>query len=455
MILLKNCFHIATCNDKDEELQGYDILIKDNLITKIEKNIELTGSDIVETEIINCEGCLVIPGLVNTHHHMYQTLTRNLKGAQNAKLFDWLIYLYPIWAKIDKDAVYYSTMLATAELLKTGTTLTTDHMYLYPENINCDIMATQFEAAKETGIRFSPTRGCMTRGKRDGGLPPDNVVQKPETVLKDMERVINSFHDNSNLAMKKVILAPCSPFSVEKEVMVETAKLARKYGVYLHTHLAETEDENTYCEEIYKKRPLPLMEEWDWLGEDVFFAHGIWFNDEEMKVLQKTKTGVAHCPTSNMRLGSGIARVREMIDMDIPVGLAVDGSASNDSSDMLGEVRNALLLQRIKYGSNGLTAKEALKLGTKGGCNLLNFKEKLGSIEVGKGADLAIFDLNQLQYAGSLSDPVASLIFTGYNHQVKHTIVNGKLVVENGNVKGIDEKFLTEKINKIAKKLLT
>jgi cytosine/adenosine deaminase-related metal-dependent hydrolase len=454
MILLKNCFLIATCNDKNEELKGYDILIKDNVIKKIEKEITLEGSDIVETEIINCDGCLVIPGLVNTHHHMYQTLTRNLKGAQNAKLFDWLIYLYPIWAKIDKEAIYYSTMLATAELLKTGTTLTTDHMYLYPEHINCDIMATQFEATQKTGIRFSPTRGCMTRGKSDGGLPPDNVVQKPDVVLQDMERVIKNFHDNSPLAMKKVILAPCSPFSVEKEVMVETAKLARQYNIYLHTHLAETQDENEYCVEIYKKRPLPLMEEWEWLGDDVFFAHGIWFNDEEMKVLQQTGTGVAHCPTSNMRLGSGIARVREMIDMNIPVGLAVDGSASNDSSDMLGEVRNALLLQRIKYGSNGLTAKEALKLGTKGGCALLNFKEKLGSIEIGKGADIAIFDMNQLQYAGSLSDPVASLIFTGYNHQVKHTIVNGNLVVENGKVKGVDEQFLTEKINNIAEKLL-
>jgi len=454
MILLKNCFHIATCNQNDDELQDFDILIKNNLIEKIEKSINLEGTDIVETKIIDCSGCLIIPGLVNTHHHMFQTLTRNLKGAQNAKLFDWLTYLYPIWGKINKEAVYYSTLLATAELLKTGTTLTTDHMYLYPENINCDIMATQFEAADNTGIRFSPTRGCMTRGKKDGGLPPDNVVQSPDTVLNDMERVIKQFHDKSSFAMKKIILAPCSPFSVEKEVMVETAKLARKYKVNLHTHLAETEDENDYCIEMYGKRPLTQMEEWDWVGKDVFYAHGIWFNDDEMKVLQKTKTGVAHCPTSNMRLGSGIARIREMIDMKIPVGLAVDGSSSNDSSDMLGEVRNSLLLQRVKYGSAGLTAIEALKLGTKGGCHLLNYSEKLGSIEVGFGADLAIFDMFTLQYAGSLSDPIASLIFTGYNHQVKHTIVNGKLVVEDGLVKNIDEQALVKKINTIAKNLL-
>lgn len=455
MILLKNCFYIATCNKNSDELEGYDILIKENLIDRIEKNIDIDKNEHTSLETIDCTGCIVIPGLINTHHHMYQTLTRNLKGAQNAKLFDWLKYLYPIWGKISEEAVYYSTILATTELLKTGTTLTTDHMYLYPENINCDIMATQFKAAEKTGIRFSPTRGCMTRGEKDGGLPPDNVVQKPDTVLMDMERVIKQFHDDSSLSMKKIILAPCSPFSVEKEVMIETAKLARKHKVNLHTHLAETEDENDYCIEMYGKRPLAQMEEWDWVGKDVFYAHGIWFNDEELRVLEKTKTGVAHCPTSNMRLGSGIARIREMIDLNIPVGLAVDGSSSNDSSDMLGELRNALLLQRIKYGSAGLTARETLQLGTKGGCKLLNYEKSLGSIEIGKGADLAIFDLNTLQYAGSLSDPIASLIFTGYNHQTKHTIVNGKHVVNDGMVKNIDEFDLVSKINKIAKNLLT
>ncbi len=451
MILLKNCYYIATFNDKKEELEGYDILIEGNIIKKIAKDIEPPNHK--DVELIDCSNHVVIPGMINTHHHMYQILTRNLKGVQNAKLFDWLVYLYPIWARIDEEAVYYSTLLATAELLKTGATTTSDHHYLYPRRFIGDLMKTQFEAASKSGIRFVPSRGSMTRGKSKGGLPPDEVVQSTDEVIEDTLRVIEEYHDPSPLSMKKIILAPCSPFSVDKDVMIETAKIAREYHLVLHTHLAETEDEDRYCVEKYGKRPLALMEELGWLGPDVYFAHGIWFNDEELKLLKETDTGVSHCPTSNMRLGSGIARIREMIDMGIRVGLGVDGSASNDTSDMLGEVRNAMLLQRVKYGSAGLTAREALYLATRGGAELLHL-EKLGYIEEGMGADLALFNVNTLQYAGSLSDPLAALVFTGYNHEVDYTIVNGKIVVRKGELVSIDEEELTKKVNMISQKIL-
>jgi len=447
MILLKNCLKIATFNRNLDELSGYDILIEGNIIKRISKNIEVE-----EAKVINCSDYLVIPGLVNTHHHFYQTLTRNLRPVQDAKLFDWLTFLYPIWAKIDTEAVYLSTKLAILELLKTGCTLTTDHHYLYPSGFNGDLMGIQFEAAQETGIRFAPTRGAMTRGRSNGGLPPDEVVQKVDEVIKDMERVIGKYHNPEPFSMKRVILAPCSPFSVEEDGMRETAKLARDKGVRLHTHLAETLDEDRYCMEKYGKRPLALMEELDWVGEDVFFAHGIWFNDEELKLLKDTGTGIAHCPTSNMRLGSGIARIREMIDMGIKVGLGVDGSASNDSSDMLGEVRNAMLLQRIKYGEKGLTAREALLLGTRNGAELLGFPET-GSIEEGKAADLAIFDISHIQYAGAHSDPVAAIVFSGYCHLTVLTIVNGKILIENGKHTSIDEEELNKKFRKKAEEL--
>jgi cytosine/adenosine deaminase-related metal-dependent hydrolase len=454
MLLLKNCFHIATFNDVGDELRNHDILIRGNVIAQIAPSISLTDAERGETEVIDCSRLLVIPGLVNTHHHLYQILTRNLPGAQDAKLFDWLKFLYPIWANLDEDAVYYSTLLGTAELLKTGATCTTDHLYLYPRGFRGDMMGIQFEAAAQTGIRFSPARGSMTRGESQGGLPPDRVVQSTDEVLRDMARVVETFHDPAPLAMRKVTLAPCSPFSVEESVMVETAKLARAYGVILHTHLVETMDEEEYCLQMYGARPLGAMERWGWLGPDVYFAHGIWFDDRELAVLQETRTGVAHCPSSNMRLGSGIARIKEMRELGIRVGLAVDGSASNDSSDMLGEVRNAMLLQRVRYGSDALSARAALALGTRGGADLLGFGEALGRIEVGCGADLALFDLSQLQYAGALADPVAAIVFCGYNHGAAYTVVNGQVVVRDGKLAALDEVELTDKVNQIAQRLI-
>jgi len=452
MILLKNCYYIATFCEEKKNLKNYDILIEDNIIKKIEKNISIDSSLKNKCKTIDCRDYIVLPGFVNTHHHFFQTLTRNLPEGQNAELFPWLVYHYPIWEKMDEESIYYSTLLATAELLKTGVTTTSDHTYVYSKKIKKSIMKIQFDAASVVGIRFSPTRGSMTLGKSKGGLPPDSVVQTDNEVLEDMESVVKKFHDPSELSMKKVIFAPCSPFSVSKNIMLETAKLARKYKVKLHTHLAETKDENKYCLEKYNKRPLSLMEELNWLGKDVFFAHGIFFNDEELKILKETGTGISHCPTSNMRLGSGIARIREMLDIGVVVSLGVDGSASNDSSDMLAEIRNSLLLQRLKYGASSFSAIDALKLSIEGSVHL--GYNKLGKLKEGWGADISIFNMKNLQHAGSLSDPLASLVFTGFNHETEYTIVNGKIVVENKKLVGISEEEITRKANFCSGQLL-
>ena len=355
-ILLKNCFYIFLSAD-EESRRGEDVLIRENRIAKI-------GADIVEPadRVIDCSTCVVIPGFVNTHHHFYQTLTRNLPAVQNAELFDWLVYLYEVWKHLDEEAVYYASMLAMAELLKTGCTTSTDHHYVYPQNVSGDLIGAQFKAAANLGMRLSPTRGSMSLSKKDGGLPPDNVVQTEDEILKDSERVIQQYHDDRELAMRKIILAPCSPFSVTETLLTATVQLARKYGVRLHTHLAETRDENEFCLEIYGCKPLKLMENCEFIGADVSYAHGIHFNDQELKLLADTGTHIAHCATSNMRLGSGICRVKEMLSLGINVALAVDGSASNDSSDMLGEIRNALLLQRVHYGASAMSTLDVMKM---------------------------------------------------------------------------------------------
>ena len=447
-ILLKNCFHLVTMNPQNQRFNGIDMLIEDNRIEKIEKDILVH-----DARQVDCSSKLVIPGLVNSHHHLCQTLTRNLPQVQNKKLFEWLTTLYEIWKFLDDKAIYYSTLLGCGELLKTGCTTTTDHHYLYPKQILMDIPAIQFEAAAKLGIRFCPTRGSMSRSKKDGGLPPDSVVQDEETILKHSEEVILKFHDPSPLSMRQVHLGPCAPFNVTSELMKETAKMARKYGVRLHTHLAETKDEDDYCQQVYGMRPLQLMEKLDWLGKDVWYAHGIHFNDDELKLLAATGTGVAHCPASNMRLGSGIARIPEMLQMGIPVGLAVDGSASNDSSDMVGEMRQALLLHRVHSGADAITAEQVLEIATLGSARLLG-RSDIGSLEIGKAADVAIFDLNKLEYTGSLSDPLAALIFSGINHEADTTIVNGKIVVREGKLVNIDETEIIRNGNQISERML-
>lgn len=465
MLLLKNCFCVATSlgltpwsekTYKKDDLRNVDILIDENRILRIDRTIE-TPQD---AAVIDASRHLVLPGLVNTHHHFFQTLTRALPDVQGAKLFDWLVYLYEIWKFLDEDAVYWSSLLALAELVKTGCTLASDHHYLYPAGLEKDIPGLQFKAASELGIRFAPTRGFMSRSKKDGGLPPDSVVQDEDRILSECASTIDTYHDPSSDAMRKVSIAPCSPFSVSENAMREAVELARKKGVRLHTHLAETEDENEYCVEVYGRRPLRLMEDCGLVGADIWYAHGIYFTDEELAILARTGTGVAHCPSSNMRLGSGIARVREMLDLGIPVGLGVDGSASNDTSDMLGEARQAMLLQRIRSGAGGLSAREALSMATEGGARILGYEEA-GRIEVGALADLALFDLMKLEYAGSLLDPTAAVLYCGYNHGADYVIADGKLILERGRLcgpgprSGIDEETIRANADKASRRLLS
>ncbi len=449
-IVLQNIFCLMTDPDKPT-LSGVDLVMKNGVVSAIASRGEPEIP--AGARVIDCSRHAVVPGFVNTHHHFYQTLTRSHPAVQNAGLFDWLKFLYGVWRHIDEDAVYYSSMLAMGELLKTGCTCTTDHHYLYPKGFGSDLMGLQFAAADRLGMRFSPARGSMSLSQKDGGLPPDSVVQTADEILADSERVIQLYHDGSPMAMHKIVLAPCSPFSVTKELMRDSARLARMHGVRLHTHLAETRDENDFCISMYGKRPIALMEECELIGPDVFYAHGIHFTDDELKVLADAGAHVAHCPSSNMRLGSGVCRVAEMLEMGINVGIGVDGSASNDTSDMLGEVRNALLLQRVEKGSAALTARQAFRMASEQGARLLNFGN-VGKLEEGWAADAAVFDVHTLPYAGSLSDPVAALLFCGDDHTADYTIVNGRIVVDKRRLVGFDEDELVRKANAISAGLL-
>jgi len=446
--VFRNCLGILLPDGSSPE--GLDVLVEGNRIKKVGR---LEAAEFQDARIIDASNHVLLPGMVNTHHHFYQTLTRNLPAVQKAKLFDWLVYLYEIWKGLDEDAIYWSSRLALAELLKTGCTLASDHHYLYPRSLDADIPTIQFGAARELGIRVCLTRGSMSRSKKDGGLPPDSTVQDEDTILAHMEESIRKFHDPASDSMQRLAVAPCSPFSVSEASMRAAAELGRRSAVRLHTHLAETADEDEYCLAMYHRRPLQVMEDTGFIGNDVWYAHGIFFTDDELKTLARTGTGIAHCPSSNMRLGSGVCRVREMLDLGIPVSLGVDGSASNDSSDMLAEVRQALLLQRVRYGSGALTAREALAMATQGGARVLGF-EDAGKIETGALADLALFPVNRLDYAGALSDPVAALVFCGIRHEADYVMVNGRLVVEGGRLLTIDEDLLWDKANEASRRLL-
>lgn len=446
MILLADCYRVL--RHGAPALKGVDVLIEGKRISRIGTNLPRPAV----ARVIDASSCVVLPGLVNTHHHFFQTLTRALPAVQGAKLFDWLVYLYEIWKGLDAEAVALSSRLAIAELLKTGCTCTTDHHYLYPRGFAGDLVGLQFEAAAQLGIRFAPTRGSMSRSVKDGGLPPDSVVQDEDEILAQSEAAILKFHDSAPDAMHRVALAPCSPFSVSESIMKRSALLARRHGVRLHTHLAETADEDDYCRQMYGRRPLEVMRDCGFTGPDVWYAHGIFFTDDELDFLATSGSGVAHCPSSNMRLGSGICRVREMLDRGVTVGLAVDGSASNDSSDMLGEARQAMLLQRVKYGSGGLSSAEAFRMASEGGARLLGWPEA-GRVEAGALADLALFRVDDLFHAGAQADPCAALLFCGGSHQAEWVIVNGVLVVEKGRLTGIDEEALARDANRVADRL--
>jgi len=438
---------IATMDAAGREIPGGFVLVEGNRILDIGE--DATG--IEADEVIHGDGKLLLPGFVNTHHHLYQALFRNVPGASDAKLFDWLVFLYERWKGIDEHAMRVSSTIACSEMLLSGATTTSDHCYLYPKN-GGNILAADIEGAQAAGIRFHPTRGSMSLSKKDGGLPPDSVVQTESEILADCQRMIETYHDPEPLAMLRIALAPCSPFSVTLDLMRESVKLAEEYGVLLHTHLAETHDEEVFCKRQFGFRPVDLMEELGWLRNDVWFAHMVVLSDEDIVKLSAAKVGMAHCPSSNMTLGSGIARVTELKETDIRIGLALDGSASNDASNMIREVRNAMLLQRVRYGADAITAREALSMATLGGARVLGRQDEVGSIEVGKAADLIAFDLNDIAFAGSHADPVAAVVHCA-GDRVDFSMVNGAWAVKDGRL--VDESIydLISEHNRISKRL--
>jgi len=441
-LLVKNARCVAMFDEKMSRLENADIYIEGPQIVSIGPNLGKKADS-----VIDAANMVVLPGLINTHHHFYQTLTRAVREVQNARLFDWLAFLYEIWRGLTPEAVYFSALGAMSELLLTGCTTTTDHFYLFPHSQPCTLIDEEIRAAREIGIRFHPTRGSMSLGRSKGGLPPDDVVQKEETILEDSLRLIKTWHDPRPFSMCRIALAPCSPFSVTPELMKQTAKLARDHQVLLHTHLAETPDEDDFCQKRLGMRPLEYMQSLDWLGDDVWFAHCVYLNEDEIKLMAETRTGVAHCPSSNMRLGSGVAPIPRMMERGVPVGLAVDGSASNDSSDMLAEARQCMLLHRVTKGVGAMSAEQALLLATRGGAAVFR-RTDIGSLEKGKAADMALFDLDRLDLAGALDDPVAALVFCGISHKAHTVIVNGEVVVKDGRLMRVEEHTIREQMNK-------
>lgn len=465
-LLLKNADMLVTMDGGRREIPGGGLYAVDGVIQKVGPAEELPDT---ADKVIDASGQIVLPGFVNTHHHLNQTLTRNLPAAQNNNLFPWLKAHYRIWAKTDPEASRASTLIGLAELALSGCTTVFDHTYLFQSGNKVDY---QIEAAKDLGVRFHASRGSMSLGESKGGLPPDECVEDEDFILKDTVRVIDRFHDANDHAMTRVVVAPCSPFSVSEDLLRESAALARDKGVMLHTHLCETQDEERYTLERFGKRPVEWMEGLDWTGNDVWFAHAIHVDDDEIRLFAKTGCGAAHCPCSNMRLASGIAPVKKYMAAGVKVGLGVDGSASNDGSNMLMEARQAMLLARLQLGlqppegpskyallppahplraGEWMTAREALELATLGGASVLG-RTDIGSLETGKCADFFTLDLNTINFAGGLHDPVAAVLFCA-PQTVKTTVINGKAVVEDGQITTMDMGPVIETHNRLSLKL--
>jgi len=442
-LLVKNARTIVTCDLQDRVLENAYLYAEDGVISAVgpmsDLDPEMNPAFLPEEaeEVIDASGMLVYPGLVNTHHHLYQIFTRNLPEVQNLELFPWLTALYEYWKNIDPDVMRYASLSGLGELLKCGCTTCFDHHYVFPEGVG-GLMDAEFQAASELGIRSAVSRGSMSLSKKDGGLPPDSVVQPTEEIIRDSQEAVEKFHDPNRFSMRQVVLAPCSPFSVTADLMRESAKLARSLHVRLHTHLCETKDEERFTLEKTGMRPLAYMESLGWIGSDVWLAHGIHFNDEELKLLASTHTGVAHCPISNMKLSSGIARIPEMLSLGIPVGLAVDGSASNDGSNLLEEMRVGFLLHRLNESEKAPTGYDMLKIATRGGAAVLG-RDDIGQLSEGMAADFFMIDSNRLDLVGALDDPKAVLSVVGYKGSVARTVVAGKTVMKDGKLLGIDE----------------
>ena len=431
-LLLKNLHTLITCDDSDEILHAVDLYCEDGIIRAIGQNLPHTADTVIDGSHYWC-----YPGLVNTHHHLYQVFSRNLPHVQNMELFDWLTTLYEIWKGLDEKVIRLSSLTGMGELMKHGCTTCFDHHYVFPAGAG-DLIGAQFAAAEELGIRMFASRGSMDLSKKDGGLPPDSVVQTVDKIMKDSARIIELYHDPRPGSMRQVALAPCSPFSVSAELLRQSAILARQYNVRLHTHLCETKDEENYMLTHHGVRPLEFMASLGWTGPDVWYAHGIHFNDEELRELARTGTGVAHCPISNMKLSSGVARIPEMLALDVPVGLAVDGSASNDGSSLMEELRVAYLLHRLSSSDKAPSGYQVLKMATRGSARLLG-REDIGQLAVGKCADLFLVDSRRLELVGGEYSPADVLATVGLRGPVDFTVVDGKVVVKEGRLVTVDE----------------
>ena len=465
-LLIRNAHTVATQNDAGDELHNASVLVQNGLIASIGPAHEIPDT---ADEVIDARGHLVVPGLVNTHHHMYQSLTRAVPAVQNAELFGWLRGLYPIWAGLTPDMVRVSTQVAMAELLLSGCTTSSDHLYIYPNGVRLD---DSIEAARAIGMRFVATRGSMSVGESAGGLPPDRLVENEDAILIDTQRLIERYHDANHGAMTQVGVAPCSPFSVSRDLMKTSAELARSYGVRMHTHLAENDHDVAYSLEKFGCTPAQYAQDLGWTGADVWHAHCVKLDEAGISLFAATRTGVAHCPCSNMRLASGIAPVRQMLNAGVPVGLGVDGSASNDGANMLAEARQALLLARLRksleaphtdaqgrtlFGCDTapmeMTARDALRVATRGGAQVLG-RSDIGQLAPGMCADLALFDRGTLgQAGGAVHDPVASLLLCA-SAQAAYTVVNGRVVVRQGQLATLDAGPLVERHNRLARELV-
>jgi len=467
-LLIHHIHTLATQDDAQTELRDASVFIRDHRIEWVGRAQDLPAPLQTADEVLDARRLLVVPGMANTHHHMVQSLTRAVPGVQNAELFAWLQGLYPIWAGLTPEMVQVSTQVAMAELLLSGCTTSSDHLYIYPNGIRLD---DSIEAARQIGMRFVATRGSMSVGQSQGGLPPDRVVEREDFILKETQRLIETHHDGAHGAMTQVAVAPCSPFSVSRDLMRSSAELARHYKVRLHTHLAENDHDVAYSQEKFNCTPAQYAQDLGWLGDDVWHAHCVKLDDEGISLFAATRTGVAHCPCSNMRLASGIAPIRRMIDAGVPVGLGVDGSASNDAAHMVNEARQAMLLARLRKSlepprvENGrtvfgcdtapleMTARDALRLATRGGAEVLGRQHDIGQITPGYCADLALFDLDTLPMAGgAVHDPVGSLLLCA-SAPTRHTVVHGRVVVRDGELTTVDLGPLIERHNRLAAQL--
>ena len=445
-LLVRNARLLVTMDAQRREIADGAVLIRGHVIEQVGASSDLPHE---ADEVIDAAGHLVMPGLVNTHHHMYQSLTRAVPAAQDGELFNWLQTLYPIWAGLTSEMIHVSTQTAMAELMLSGCTTSSDHLYIYPNDCRLD---DSIAAAQQIGMRFHAARGSMSVGQSAGGLPPDSVVEKEDAILQDTQRLIETWHDASRHSMLRIVVAPCSPFSVSRDLMKASASLARSYGVSMHTHLAENVRDVDYSLEKFGMTPAEYAEDCGWVGRDVWHAHCVQLDEPGIALFARTGTGVAHCPCSNMRLASGIAPVRRMLDAGVPVGLGVDGSASNDGAHMLGEARQAMLLQRVGFGPDAMTARQALEMATLGGAKVLG-RDDIGALAPGMSADLVMFRLDQLGYAGALHDPLAALVFCTPS-SVACSIIHGRVVVRDGRLTTVELETLVERHNRLAMELM-